>query len=59
MRLTGHLVAATERPLALHSSRTPYQGTGICAGLTRYVGGQGKANKIDLRIAWVPHGSRQ
>ena len=33
MRPNGHLVAATERPPALHSSRTPYQGTGICAGL--------------------------
>ena len=36
-----------------------YQGTGKCARPARYIGGQGKASKIDLRIAWAPHGTRR
>ena len=57
MRPTDHLVAGTERPLGPPLKPHPYQGTGICAGLTRYVGRQDKANKIDLWIAWARHGT--
>ena len=36
-----------------------YQGTGKCARHARYIGGQGKANKIELQITWAPHGTRR
>ena len=44
------------RPSTQAAPRTK---AGICAGLMRHAGGQGKANKIDLRIAWAPHDSRR
>ena len=50
------------RPSTQAAPRAPlkkYQGMGKCARPARYIGGQGKANKIDLRIAWAPHGTRR
>ena len=44
-----------DRPPRGPASLEKYKATGEHARLARYVGRQGKANKIDLRIAWVPH----
>ena len=60
----AHDAAATQRPLGPPLKPHPgaaqkYQGTGKCARPVRYIGGQGKANKIDLQITWAPHGTRR